>query len=69
MNICINCGSIISTSLMLNQNRTRPSKLHTCLSCKTPEHVRPIAAPYVLRYLATELASVNIKLQFSTKQN
>lgn len=68
MTMCTKCGSLISTNPVMNQKRTRASKVFTCLSCQTPEHVRQVNAPYVLRYLATELASVNIKLQFSVTE-
>ena len=36
-----------------------------CSVCGTGAHVESVAMPYVFRYLATELAAMNIKLQLA----
>lgn len=48
--------------------KKRYSNVYTCKLCETSEFIRPINIPYVVRYLAAELASVNIKLQFSVSE-
>jgi DNA-directed RNA polymerase I subunit RPA2 len=42
-------------------NRSR--RVPTCRACGTGEHVVPVPVPYVFRYLANELAGMNIKIK------
>ena len=39
----------------------------TCAMCGTGRHMERIALPYVMRYLITELASMNIKCSLGIK--
>ncbi|KAG9451383.1 hypothetical protein H6P81_011348 [Aristolochia fimbriata] len=71
--ICSLCGSILSTSVLQQQKRTvvreisglppvRASKKVICHACKTGKGMETVAMPYVFRYLAAELAAMNIKM-------
>ncbi|XP_042014422.1 DNA-directed RNA polymerase I subunit 2-like [Salvia splendens] len=71
--VCSLCGSILTTSLIQSdQKKVRemigmrlPSKAPkkvTCVSCKTSKGMETVAMPYVFRYLAAELAGMNIKM-------
>ncbi|GKV39647.1 hypothetical protein SLEP1_g47390 [Rubroshorea leprosula] len=70
--VCSLCGSILTTSLIQTQKRAvreigglppaRAPKKVTCHACKTSKGMETVAMPYVFRYLAAELAAMNIKM-------
>lgn len=43
----------------------RAQRVPMCRNCGTGAHVAPVAMPYVLRYLANELAAMNIKIELA----
>ncbi|KAL3622460.1 DNA-directed RNA polymerase I subunit RPA2 [Castilleja foliolosa] len=70
--VCSLCGSILTTSIIQSRKRVvmdmiglppiRAPKKVTCVSCQTSKGMETVAMPYVFRYLAAELASMNIKM-------
>ncbi|XP_057807628.1 DNA-directed RNA polymerase I subunit 2 [Salvia miltiorrhiza] len=71
--VCSLCGSILSTSLILSPKKevrdmigirlpSKAPKKVTCVSCRTSKGMETVAMPYVFRYLAAELAAMNIKM-------
>lgn len=70
--VCSLCGSILTTSVIQRQKRFvreigglppgRAPKKVTCHACQTSRGMETVAMPYVFRYLAAELAAMNIKL-------
>ncbi|KAF8403657.1 hypothetical protein HHK36_011761 [Tetracentron sinense] len=70
--VCSFCGSILTTSFIQPQKRAvreigglppgRIPKKVTCHACKTSKGMETVAMPYVFRYLAAELAAMNIKM-------
>jgi DNA-directed RNA polymerase I subunit RPA2 len=58
--MCTRCGSLISIS----KRDSQP----ICLLCGKSDQISSVCIPYVLKYLVAELASVNIRLNFETKQ-
>ncbi|KAL6569795.1 DNA-directed RNA polymerase I subunit RPA2 [Orobanche minor] len=72
--VCSLCGSILTTSIIQSQKKAvrdmigrnlppiRAPKKVTCVSCKTSKGMETVAMPYVFRYLAAELAAMNIKM-------
>ncbi|KVI11384.1 DNA-directed RNA polymerase, subunit 2 [Cynara cardunculus var. scolymus] len=70
--ICSICGSILTTTLIERQKKTmretkglppaREPKKVTCVSCQTSKGMETVAMPYVFRYLAAELAAMNIRM-------
>ncbi|GJU81871.1 DNA-directed RNA polymerase I subunit 2 [Tanacetum coccineum] len=70
--ICSICGSILTTSLIQHQKKTmrevaglppgRIRKKPKCISCDTSEGMETVAMPYIFRYLAAELAAMNIRM-------
>ncbi|KAK1305133.1 DNA-directed RNA polymerase II subunit RPB2 [Acorus calamus] len=70
--VCRLCGSILATSIMQHQKRAvreigglpplKTPKKVTCQACRTNKGMETVAMPYVFRYLATELAAMNIKI-------
>ncbi|XP_077245780.1 nuclear RNA polymerase A2 isoform X2 [Tasmannia lanceolata] len=70
--VCSLCGSILTTSFIQQQKRAtreigglppgRAPKKVTCHTCKTSRGMETVAMPYVFRYLAVELAAMNIKM-------
>lgn len=70
--VCSICGSILTTSLAQPQKRAvreiagippgRIPKKVMCVACQTSKGMETVAMPYVFRYLAAELAAMNIKL-------
>ncbi|KAK6107321.1 RNA polymerase Rpb2 domain 6 family protein [Brugia pahangi] len=74
--ICARCGSMISTlrcSKMLSERRNSEnsvvnhSEREMCLLCGKDDQVCPVEVPRVFRYLAAELAAMNVRLQISVK--
>lgn len=70
-NVCSLCGSILTTKFLYQQKRVREigglppiksSRKATCHACHTSKGMETVAMPYVFRYLASELASMNIKM-------
>jgi DNA-directed RNA polymerase I subunit RPA2 len=60
-------GAAASSSLNIgmggDENRVQRSRRQPfCLSCGTGDHCAAVAVPYVFRYLANELAGMNIKI-------
>lgn len=70
--VCSLCGSVLTTTFVQRQkilgganHRLPPSRMArkvTCHACKTSKGMETVAMPYVFRYLAAELAAMNIKL-------
>ncbi|XP_009623390.1 DNA-directed RNA polymerase I subunit 2 [Nicotiana tabacum] len=74
--VCSECGSILTASLiqppkqkMQEEMRkisglppAREPKKVTCLACRTSKGMETVAMPYVFKYLAAELAAMNIKM-------
>eukprot|EP00899_Mesostigma_viride_P003894 jgi/Mesvir1/13505/Mv10505-RA.1 len=72
--VCSACGSMLSTSVVppkmdmlaatdpLAGAGRSSARVVTCNTCGTPEHVEKVAMPYVFRFLAAELAGMNMKL-------
>ncbi|KAJ6223465.1 hypothetical protein RDWZM_002010 [Blomia tropicalis] len=66
VHMCKKCGSIISPYLSkLKDNSENQVEFWTCKTCDSPENIVKVAIPFVLQYLVSELASVNIKVKFS----
>ncbi|KAL1540302.1 DNA-directed RNA polymerase I subunit RPA2 [Salvia divinorum] len=71
--VCSLCGSILTTSVIQSHKKkvremigmrlpSKAPKKVTCVSCKTGKGMETVAMPYVFRYLAAELAGMNIKM-------
>uniref|UniRef100_A0A2N9HAJ0 DNA-directed RNA polymerase n=1 Tax=Fagus sylvatica TaxID=28930 RepID=A0A2N9HAJ0_FAGSY len=70
--VCTLCGSILTTSFLQQQKRAvrtmgglppaRPPKKVICHACQTSKGMETVAMPYIFRYLAAELAAMNIKM-------
>lgn len=70
--VCSICGSMLTTSFIQPQRRAvreigglppaRAPKKVTCHACQTSKGMETVAMPYVFRYLAAELAAMNIKM-------
>uniref|UniRef100_A0A2P2LTZ0 DNA-directed RNA polymerase n=1 Tax=Rhizophora mucronata TaxID=61149 RepID=A0A2P2LTZ0_RHIMU len=70
--VCSLCGSVLTTSFIQTQKRVvrdigglppmRSPKKVACHSCQTSKGMETVAMPYVFRYLAAELAAMNIKM-------
>jgi len=73
--VCSFCGSLLTATViksdtqkkakreMLGVSTVRPAKNLSCHACKTSKGMETVAMPYVFRYLAAELAAMNIKLE------
>ncbi|CAK8540173.1 unnamed protein product [Lathyrus sativus] len=70
--VCSICGSMLSTTFIQAQKQTvreigglpprrAPNKV-TCHACQTSKGMETVAMPYIFRYLAAELAAMNIKM-------
>lgn len=56
--VCSFCGSILAAQpIPVKENRTA-----TCRSCQTDQGVKMVELPVVFKYLATELAAMNMRL-------
>ncbi|GMH19290.1 hypothetical protein Nepgr_021131 [Nepenthes gracilis] len=70
--VCSLCGSILTTSIIERRMPAtreiaglplrRASKTAFCHACQTSKGIENVAMPYVFRYLAAELAAMNIKM-------
>jgi DNA-directed RNA polymerase I subunit RPA2 len=56
-------GGIAPPAATQGSLRRAPRRAPMCAACKTGEHVTVVAMPYVFRYLANELAAMNVKLR------
>ncbi|OAY72747.1 DNA-directed RNA polymerase I subunit 2 [Ananas comosus] len=71
--VCSNCGSVLTATTIQPQKRAvreilglppaRAPKSFTCHACKTSKGMETVAMPYVFKYLAAELAAMNIKME------
>ncbi|XP_024524228.1 DNA-directed RNA polymerase I subunit 2 [Selaginella moellendorffii] len=64
--VCTTCGSLLSTLMVPSKQpavgaRNKPKKA-TCKVCQSNAGVVKVAMPFVFRYLAAELAAMNVKL-------
>lgn len=70
--VCSLCGSVLTTSLIQAERQlvreisglppARIPKKVVCTACQTSKGMETVAMPYVFRYLAAELAAMNIKV-------
>ncbi|CAN8290752.1 unnamed protein product [Cochlearia groenlandica] len=71
--VCSLCGSLLTSSIVNVEQKKMIQKIGnlppgripkkvTCKACKTSKGMETVAMPYVFRYLAAELASMNIKM-------
>ncbi|XP_051121595.1 DNA-directed RNA polymerase I subunit 2 isoform X2 [Andrographis paniculata] len=70
--VCSYCGSLLTTTLIRSPKQEvqallglppiKPPKRVTCVACKTSKGMETVSMPYVFRYLAAELAAMNIKM-------
>lgn len=70
--VCSICGSMLSTTFIEPQKRPvrdipgipvrRAPRKVTCHACQTSKGMETVAMPYIFRYLAAELAAMNIKM-------
>ncbi|XP_027354375.1 DNA-directed RNA polymerase I subunit 2 isoform X2 [Abrus precatorius] len=70
--VCSVCGSMLTTTFIQPQKRPvreigglppgRAPKKVACHACQTSKGMETVAMPYVFRYLAAELAAMNIKM-------
>ncbi|KAK8936044.1 DNA-directed RNA polymerase II subunit RPB2 [Platanthera zijinensis] len=71
--VCSKCGSLLTATFVNARKRlvtdaksslppTRSSSKVTCSSCKSSKGMETVAMPYVFRYLAAELASMNVRM-------
>ncbi|KAL4600473.1 hypothetical protein ACB092_11G201100 [Castanea dentata] len=72
--VCTLCGSILATTSIQQQKQiqkpkkfgglppARPPKKVICHACQSSKGMETVAMPYVFRYLAAELAAMNIKM-------
>ncbi|KAL4563574.1 hypothetical protein LXL04_027617 [Taraxacum kok-saghyz] len=70
--VCSICGSILTTSVTQHRKKAmreiaglppgRVPKKVRCVSCGTSKGMETVAMPYVFRYLAAELAAMNIRM-------
>lgn len=70
--VCSSCGSILTATVVQNQRRMMPNilglphaktpKSYMCQACGTKKGMETVAMPYVFRYLAAELAAMNIRM-------
>ena len=73
--VCSQCGSILGPTLRpssmgkgMEKDADGVRSMFWCELCKSGEHVGVANLPYVFRYLACELAGMNIKLSVDTEE-
>ncbi|XP_050434808.1 DNA-directed RNA polymerase I subunit RPA2 [Adelges cooleyi] len=59
--LCMKCYSVLTSMIHIEENYT--SKTAMCRTCDSNQ-IQEIGIPNVFRYLCSELAAINIKLQF-----
>ena len=64
--LCRRCGSFLFTRKVKNENDYEEVY---CDFCKAPAETSTVYVPYVLRYLAAELASMNIRMKFEVDED
>ncbi|PKA48040.1 DNA-directed RNA polymerase II subunit RPB2 [Apostasia shenzhenica] len=74
--VCSQCGSLLTSTIVQPQKREfrdvksglpplrsgSSEKNATCVYCKSSKRMETVAMPYVFRFLAAELAAMNVKL-------
>jgi DNA-directed RNA polymerase I subunit RPA2 len=69
--VCSSCGSVLTTTTVppkkvsrekLGLPKIKEQKKFMCVSCNSSKGIETVAMPYVYRYLAAELAAMNIKM-------
>lgn len=72
--VCSICGSVLTTSIAKSPAKDIRDKMGSglppirlpkkvkCVACNTSKGMETVAMPYVFRYLAAELAAMNIKM-------
>ncbi|WOL19443.1 DNA-directed RNA polymerase I subunit 2 [Canna indica] len=75
--VCSNCGSVLTASAIQPQKKAvreiyglppaRTPKSYICHACKTGKGLETVAMPYVFKYLAAELAAMNIKMELQLR--
>ncbi|CAN4080495.1 unnamed protein product [Withania somnifera] len=60
--VCSECGSVLTSSLIQPPKKRARTKKVTCLACRSSKGMETVAMPYVFKYLAAELAAMNIKM-------
>ncbi|XP_022662995.1 DNA-directed RNA polymerase I subunit RPA2-like isoform X2 [Varroa destructor] len=63
--VCATCGSIISPLYAKPENSV--VRVWTCSDCKSTKNIVVIPIPYVFRYLAAEMVSINMKIKMDVK--
>jgi DNA-directed RNA polymerase I subunit RPA2 len=70
--VCRLCGSLLSPTLipapMGVGAATAADKRVVCRSCNTAKGVEKVALPYVFKYLAAELAAMNIRVMLTLSE-
>jgi DNA-directed RNA polymerase I subunit RPA2 len=69
-NVCMKCSSLISPMLvrtLADDEMGQPGRV-VCRTCDSGEDIRQVYLPHVLKYLVSELTSVNIRCNFSLQQ-
>ncbi|XP_078427408.1 nuclear RNA polymerase A2 [Wolffia australiana] len=76
--VCRLCGSVLTATTIQRHKRAAPEigglpparapKNFACQSCKTSAGMETVAMPYVFRYLAAELAAMNIRVSLNLKE-
>ncbi|XP_046672556.1 DNA-directed RNA polymerase I subunit RPA2 [Homalodisca vitripennis] len=61
--ICRTCGLLLSPVVSPSAREGHKTRLITCRICDNNGKIEEITIPYIFRFLVTQLASVNIKLQ------
>jgi DNA-directed RNA polymerase I subunit RPA2 len=57
---CAACGSLLSVA---SRSPTAVDARPSCIACQSPDAVRVLSVPFVLRYLVNELAAMNVKVK------
>ena len=64
--VCTTCGNIISTVPRAATGSLKAaSSIARCQVCETSSSIEVVALPYVFKYLAAELAAMNIQMKVS----
>ncbi|KAK3278530.1 hypothetical protein CYMTET_13534 [Cymbomonas tetramitiformis] len=75
-NVCSTCGSllaptVVGTGISLSNLAAADGSRGTaivCRLCDSPKGVEKVALPYVFKYLASELAAMNIRISLTLKK-
>jgi DNA-directed RNA polymerase I subunit RPA2 len=70
--VCRLCGSLLSPTLLPAPlgvgTATAADKRVVCRTCDTAKGVEKVALPYVFKYLAAELAAMNIRVMLTLSE-